>query len=80
MSRRALVSYGGGVAASIIVAVLLRRWGLEEAGLALGWLTMLLIGYPFTRDLVGGRLSFARWAVCCTFGTAVAVVISRHLQ
>lgn len=79
MSRKAMVSYGGGLAASVVIAVLLRRWGLEELGWALGWLAMLLIGFVFTRDVAGKHLSFARWAVFSTLGTAVAVVLLRHL-
>ena len=79
MNTREIVSYLGGVLAFIIVAMVLRRWTSQEVALGLGWLAMLLIGYPFTRYVSGNRLTFARWAVFTTLGAAAGVTVLRYL-
>jgi hypothetical protein len=77
MREKETISYVTAIAAAILVTVMLR--GLVPPGMALGlgWLAMLLVGYPFTRFVTGNRrLGFARWAVASLIGAAVSVVLS----
>lgn len=79
MNMKEIASYVGGIVVFMVAAVLLRGRIPEEAALGLGWLAMLLVGYPFTRYIAGNRLNFGRWVVCVTFGAAVGVVLLRYL-
>jgi hypothetical protein len=72
-------SYVGGVVVFVAAAVLLRGRVPEEVALGLGWLAMLLVGYPFTRYVAGNNLNFGRWVVFVTFGAAVGVALLRYL-
>jgi len=63
MTAKEIVSYVGGIATFVLVASLVRRRLPEEFAFGIGWLAMLLVGFPFTRYLSGKQLTFSRRAV-----------------
>ena len=75
MTAKEIASYVGGVATFVLVARLLRGRVIDEFALGIGWLAMLLVGFPFTRYLSAKQLTFRKWAVFSTLGALAGVVV-----
>lgn len=81
MTAKAIVSYVGGLTTLVLVALLLRGRVADVFALGMGWLAMLLVGFPFMRYLSVKRLTFTKWlafsALAAFAGTVVFVVMKR---
>jgi hypothetical protein len=75
MTAKAIASYVGGIATFVLVSWLLRGRVADELALGIGWLAMLLVGFPFTRYLTDKRLTFTRWLVFTTLAAFAGTVV-----
>lgn len=75
MTGNEIVSYVGGIATFVLVASLLRGRVTDAFALGIGWLAMLLVGFPLTLYLSGKQLTFRKWAVFSTLGALAGVVV-----
>ena len=75
MSAMAILSYVAGITAFVLVSWLLRGRVADELALGIGWLAMLLVGFPFTRYLTVKGLTFTRWMVFTTLAAFAGTVV-----
>lgn len=75
MTLKEVVSYVAGIATLVVVAWLLRTRVADEFALGVGWLAMLLVGFPFTRYLSANKLTFTRWAAFSTLGAFAGIIV-----
>jgi hypothetical protein len=75
VTAKEILSYIGGMATFVAVALLLRSSLSTELAFGIGWLGMLLVGFPFTRYLSAKQLTFKKWALFSTLGAFGGLVV-----
>jgi uncharacterized membrane protein YfcA len=75
MKSKHLLSFVGGIASFVVVALALRKLLPEEYALGMGWLVMLIVGIPFTRSFSRHHHTFMKWVVLCTAAALAGALV-----